>query len=264
MNLVGLLLTLLVGLFIFIGSLVGLNYKNNKKFTDFSISIAFGVIIGLIVLEILPESFEILSNEIGVVRGIIALVLLTLIGIVILKILDLFVPHHEHEAHHNHKHNVEKCHNQHLHHIGIVSSIGVIIHNLIEGMSLYLISSNNFLSGLLMCIGIGLHNIPMGLVISSTLNTSNYTKKKILNISLIVSLSTFIGGLFMFILGSVNHLVEGVLLGLTLGMLIHISIFELFHQIYHMKDKKIAKIGICIGVITLIISVVLGHSFHSH
>lgn len=259
MNLVALLLTLLVGLFILVGSLCGLSYKDNKKFTDFSISIAFGVIVGLIIFEILPESYEILSEEVGVFRGILSIIILALIGIVILKILDLFVPHHEHEAHHHHKHNETKCHNEHLYHIGIVSSVAVIIHNLIEGMSLYLVSSNNILSGLLLCVGVGLHNVPMGLVISSTLSSSNYSKKKILNISLIVSLSTFVGGLIMFILGGVNSLVEGVLLGLTLGMLIYISLFELFHQIYHMKNKNIAILGSFIGFMLLVIGIVLEH-----
>lgn len=259
MNLVALLLTLLVGLFILIGSICGLYFKDNNKFTDFSISVAFGVIITLILLEILPESYEILSEQVGVFRGILSIVILSLIGIIVLKILDLFVPHHEHETHHHHKHNLEKCHNEHLYHIGIVSSVAIVIHNLIEGMSLYLVSSGSIMSGLLLCIGIGLHNIPMGLVISRSLINSNFTKRKTLNISLIVSLSTFLGGIIIFILGSVNELIEGILLGLTLGMLIYISVFELLHQIYHMKDKKVSRIGIGLGTILLVISVVLEH-----
>lgn len=259
MNLVALLLTLLVGLFILIGSICGLYFKDNNKFTDFSISVAFGVIITLILLEILPESYEILSEQVGVFRGILSIVILSLIGIIVLKILDLFVPHHEHESHHHHKHNNEKCHNEHLYHIGIVSSVAIVIHNLIEGMSLYLVSSGNIVSGLLLCIGIGLHNIPMGLVISRSLINSNFSKRKTLNISLVVSLSTFLGGLIIFILGSVNELIEGILLGLTLGMLIYISVFELLHQIYHMKDKKVSRIGIGLGVVLLVISVVLEH-----
>ena len=262
MNLVSLLLTLLVGLFILVGSIIGFNYKNNKKITDFSISIAFGVIISLILFEIFPETYEILSEEIGNFRGVMVVIVLSLIGIVLLKILDLFVPHHGHEAHSNHKHNVNECHNDHLHHIGIISSIAVIFHNLIEGMSLYLVTSSSLTSGLLLCIGIGLHNIPMGLVIASTLISSNYTKNKALKVSLIVSLSTFLGGFFMFILGGVNELLEGILLGLTLGMLIYISVFELAHQIYHMKNKKIAFIGTSIGITLLLISVLLEHLIH--
>ena len=257
MSFVFLLLTLFVGLFILLGSIIGINYKNNKVVTDFSISVAFGVIISLILFEILPETYEILSNEIGVIRGIIAIILLILVGIVSLKILDMFIPHHGHEAHNHHKHSNEECHNEHLHHIGIVSSIAVIFHNIIEGMSLYLVSQASISSGLLLCIGVGLHNIPMGLVIASTLVASKYPKKKILMISLIVSVSTFVGGLFMFILGGVSELTEGLLLGFTLGMLVYISIFELGHQIYHMKNRKLAITGTLIGVVLLIISVVI-------
>lgn len=259
MNLVSLLLTLLVGLFILVGSYIGLTYKNNKKFTEFSISVAFGVIISLILFEILPETFEVLNGEVGIIRAILVIIIVALIGIMILKILDLFVPHHEHDAHHKHQHSSDKCYNEHLSHIGIVSAFGVIAHNLIEGMSLYLVSSTSLISGLLLCVGIGLHNIPMGLVISSTLTNSNCSKNKVLKISLIVSISTFVGGLFMFILGGVSGIAEGILLGLTLGMLIYISVFELLHQIYHMKNKKISTIGIIVGVILLLVSVILGH-----
>ena len=260
MNFVALLLTLLVGLFILLGSFIGLNYKDNKRFTDFSISVAFGVIISLILFELLPETFEVLNGEIGVVRTIFVIIILSLIGITLLKLLDLFVPHHEHEVHHKHQHSSDKCHNDHLYHIGIMSSIGVIAHNIIEGMSLYLVSSTSLISGILLCIGIGLHNIPMGLVISSTLTSSNFSKNKVLKISLIVSIATFIGGILMFMIGGVNELVEGILLGLTLGMLIYISIFELFHQIYHMKNKKITITGIVVGIILLVISILLGHT----
>ena len=259
MNFVALLLTLLVGLFILLGSFIGLNYKNNKRFTDFSISVAFGVIISLILFELLPETFEVLNGEIGVVRTIFVIIILSLIGITLLKLLDLFVPHHEHEVHHKHQHSSDKCHNDHLYHIGIMSSIGMIAHNIIEGMSLYLVSSTSLISGILLCIGIGLHNIPMGLVISSTLTSSNFSKNKVLKISLIVSIATFIGGILMFMIGGVNELVEGILLGLTLGMLIYISIFELFHQIYHMKNKKITITGIVVGIVLLVISILLGH-----
>lgn len=262
MNFVALLLTLVVGLFILLGSFIGLNYKKNKKFTNFSICIAFGVLISLAFIEILPETFEILNGEIGIIRAILAIIILSLIGIVILKILDLFVPHHEHDEHHTHKHTDDKCHNEHLLHIGIISSFGVIVHNIIEGMSLYLVSSTSLISGILLCLGIGLHNIPMGLVISSTLASTNFSKKKILKISLIVSIATFLGGFIMFILGGVNALVEGILLGLTLGMIIYISIFELLHQIYHMKNKKLTIVGIAIGILLLIISVLLGHLVH--
>ena len=79
MSFIAILLTLFVGLFILIGSICGIYTKNNKKLTDFSISIAFGVLIGLSILEILPEAFGILNEQLGVFRGICSLIVLILI-----------------------------------------------------------------------------------------------------------------------------------------------------------------------------------------
>ena len=79
MSVLGLLLTLIVGVFIYGGSLCSIKYTNNKKFIDFSISMAFGVLVVLSILEILPEAYEILNGEIGSVRSIIAIILLILI-----------------------------------------------------------------------------------------------------------------------------------------------------------------------------------------
>ncbi len=259
MEIVSFLLTFLVGIFILLGSICGIYFKNNKKFTDLSISLAFGIIISLIVFEIIPELFGIMSVQVGIVRSILSIIVLSLIGIILLKLLDLFIPNHEHESHSSNKYKNDKKHNAHLYHIGIVSSIAIIVHNIIEGMSLYLVSQESILSGLLLFIGIGLHNIPIGFVISSTLYSLNHSNKKILKISLLVSLSTFVGGFIMFVLGGVNELVEGILLGLTLGMLIYISFVELLHQIYHMKNKKLSIVSIIAGIILPIISVLIEH-----
>ena len=259
MKFISLLLTLFVGIFILAGSICGIKSKSNKKITDFSISMAFGVIVFLIVLSLIPETYEVLNEEVGTVRTILSIIVLSAIGIVLLKILDMFIPHHEHESHHTHNHTNNKCHNEHLHHIGIISAVAIIIHNVIEGMSIYLVSSKDLLSGLLLCLGVGLHNIPMGLVISSTLISASFTKEKTLKISLIVSISTFIGGIIMFLLGGVNNMAEGVLLGLTIGMLIYILAFELYEQISNMKDKKTARLGILIGSCLIILSTLIEH-----
>lgn len=259
MSIVGLLFTLLVGLFIVIGSLLGIYSKNNKKVTDMSVSIAFGVIIGLAVLEILPESYEILCEELGVLRAVLSIIILTLLGIVLLKLLDMFIPCHDHEAHHEHEHKNDDCHNNHLHHIGIVSSVAVIIHNIIEGAGLYLIAKGDIASGLLFCFGVGLHNIPMGLVITTTLISTEIKKSTAILIVSLVSISTFVGGLIMAMLGGVSELTEGLLLGLTLGMLVYISVFELSHQIYHMENKTLARMCILFGLAILISSVLMGH-----
>ena len=63
----------------------------------------------------------------------------------------------------------------------------------------------------------------------------------------------------MFLLGGANSMIEGVLLGLTIGMLVYILIFELYEQIRNIKNKTISRIGIFIGSLLIILSIIIEH-----
>ena len=56
-----LVFTLLVGLFIVLGTVIVFFTNQNKNFVNFSISMAFGVMVALGLFELLPESYEIVS-----------------------------------------------------------------------------------------------------------------------------------------------------------------------------------------------------------
>lgn len=93
----------------------------------------------------------------------------------------------------------------------------------------------------------GLHNIPMGMVIYSTLKKEKFKIKAALLAA--VSLSTLLGGIIMSLLWSaINDFVIGILIGLTLGMIIYIILFELTPHIMHSKNRKLSVVGILIGV----------------
>ena len=237
MNLV---ITLLFGMTVFIGTLIILITKDNKKIAELSISIAFSVLFLLIFLEVVPHTLEHLDYFSMIFYG--------LIGFGLLKLLDLFIPEHEH----SHK-------KDHVFHIGIMASIALVIHNLIEGMVLYSTLQSNLNLGILLGIGIGLHNIPMGMVISSSLEMANYNKIKITLTSFCVSLATFIGALIISLVGGVSDYIIGVMFALTLGMLIYIVFFELYRHLKH-QNKKNNITGFIIGAIIICISLI----FHNH
>ena len=249
MNIIALLLTLGVGLFMIVGATIVFVLKNNEKIVSLSISMAFGVMIALVFSELIPEAFELMENSNRIITILIVLVF-SCLGIIILKGLDLLIPHHEH----NHKDKHGDLEN--LEHIGLVSSIALVIHNIIEGRALYGTSLSSMSLGLMVCIGIGLHNIPMGLVIASTFYNSNKSVSKTLFITTIISLSTFLGGLVMFILNNniINNFILGVLICITLGMIIYIALFELLPKMLCSKDKKTTILGTSLGILILFIS----------
>ena len=126
MNIIGLTATLVLGIFIIFGAFIIHVFKNKDKFLLVSLGMAFGVMMMLIFVELLPEVYEIFTGKWNVLETILIIVALSLVGLFLLKFLDRFIPDHDDEDEEDH-----------LMHIGIVSSIAIIIHNIIEGMAVY-------------------------------------------------------------------------------------------------------------------------------
>lgn len=238
----GIIFTILTGLCFLIGVVAFQNSTKREEFSLFTLSLAFIVMIGLLLFDLLPELIETKN---------LWLLIPTIIGFMILVFLDKLIPHHHHE--HTNKHCDKEDHMLHLNHIGIVTIISISLHNFIEGLSLYTLALNNVVSGALMMLSIALHNIPLGFQIGNSL------KEKKFNLLLIIflCLSSFLGALIIIIFGDLNSLVESILLALTFGMLFYILIFELFSEIKGAFNKKEVLYGIIIGVIILFITYLL-------
>lgn len=242
---IGLITTLLLGIFIIIGALIGLLANKKSKVVEFSLGLAFGVIVTLIITDLLPEIFETLGF-----RYVYIWIIGMVAGFLILKILDHFIPdHHEHKM-------SNKEANENLVHIGVMTSLALILHNIIEGMAVYSSCLSDASFGVALTLGIGFHNIPLGMVISSSFYHSTKNFKKTMFTVLLVSLSTFLGGAVMYLLKltEISSMLLGILLSITLGMLIFIVVDELLPRISDIKNKKISYIGIIVGVTLLILS----------
>ena len=244
-----LFITLIAGLFVLVGTFFAFYTKKNKSMLSFSICIAFSILIILGLFELLPESFELLTLN-STALGIISLIIAISIGYVVLKLLDMFIPHHEH----NHKH--DKDHHKNLHHVGLVGAIALIIHNLIEGAALYNALNINLGSGLMMGLAIAIHNIPLGMFVAASLYKSTKNKGKVLVISLLIALSMFLGGILSHLI-PMGEFLEGILLAITFGMIMYIALFELFPHIKEMKKKRLRMTGLVFGIIIMVVSMMI-------
>lgn len=247
MNIIGLIATLVLGIFIIFGAFIIHVFKNKDKFLLVSLGMAFGVMMMLIFIELLPEVYEIFTSKWSILEAILIIVSLSLVGLFLLKFLDRFIPDHDDEDEENH-----------LIHIGIVSSIAIIIHNIIEGMAVYNTITTSLSLGIILSIGVGLHNIPLGMIISSTFYKSIKNMKKSNILIIVISLSTFIGGLIMALFNFTNELAIGILLSITIGMLIYINIIEILPKLLKSEDKKTVLISTIVGIIVLFISHLIG------
>ena len=252
---IGLLTTFILGLFILIGALISMFFEKHEKIINFSVGLAFGVIVGLIVTDLIPELIESLGF-----RYLYIFIIFSGLGFYILKWFDGLIPaHHEHYGHHHHSLN-SKEKSENLEHIGFMTTIALVLHNIIEGMAVYSSSFANPQLALTLALGVGFHNIPLGMVICSSFYHSSNNKKKTWVSIICVSVSTFIGGIIMYLfnLNNISEVFLGTLLSITLGMLVFIVVDELFPRIKDTKDKKTTLYGILLGVVILIISMFFG------
>lgn len=248
-KLYGIILTLIAGIFFLIGGLISLKVKNKDKLNAFSVSLAFVIMINLIAFDLLPEILELLEGTKTITK--VGLILLfTILGIVILKTLDLFIPDHHHDHHDNEK-NIEE-HNSHVRHIGTLTVISLVLHNIIEGFAIFGMALNDFKIGLLICISVALHNIPLGTHIFSSLSLKN--NKLLISI---LTLSSLFGGIIFLIVGSISNTILALITCITLGMIIYIALLELLPEIMNNYKRVETKIGLLIGLIILIISILI-------
>ncbi len=222
-----LLITLLTGLFILLGCLVIRFVKDPVRVEQISVALAFGAMIAIAALDMIPEIIEAYSG-----RSFWIPVLFTALGLGILKLLDLFIPEHGHGGEHTH----EAGHDHGgMAHIGAMSALAVVLHNVIEGMTVYNVAMSSTRSGLMLALGVGLHNIPMGMLIYSLLKEERPAVRY--GALAAVTLSTLLGGVIMSLLRTeLSEAVTAALLCIALGMLIYIVFFELLEHL--LKSKK--------------------------
>ena len=247
-NTLALFITFLLGFFIIIGVIIAFFLKKQKKVLDFIFAFALSILTMLILVDLLGHTIEHLG-----IKHIYLFILFTCLGLLIFKIIDDFVPEHEDAK------MTKKEEKKNIVHIGVLATIALIIHNFVEGMAIYLTSANDINLGIMMALGVGLHNIPLGIIITTTLNSDKNTGKYLFCI-ISLFISSFLGGLLLFLLNinAVSDIVIGSLLALTIGMLLYIIIFELYPKVKKTTNKKITIIGLVTGVIIALIGMFIG------
>lgn len=237
-----LLITFVVGLFFFVGALISLFIKNKKNLISFSLGISFIVMILLVIMDILPECLELFTSYkfLGIGGGI-------LLGIGVLMLLDKLVPHHHDHSKHEYEH-------EHLTHLGVMTSIAIIIHNIVEGIGIGAIVETSLTTGIIYALGVSLHNIPFGIKITAMLSEN---KKKMWIYITLLTLSTFVGGLLVFgFKDLLSDFLLGSLLSITIGMIIYIVFFELFTELKE-SFNKYSVLGILTGIIIMLLGLVI-------
>lgn len=244
----GLLITFVLGIFVLLGAAIAGFAKNEHRVSELSVAVALGAIVMLLVLDLLPETFEGIEH-IGWLGTVIAIV----VGFGALALLDRFLPDSSLAQHGGHGHG--QPHGSALH-VSVAVVIALTVHNIIEGMSVYGVATRSITAAFLLAFGIGIHNMPMGMIIYSGVRDQSLGRRIV--ILAIAALSTFLGGLVMFMLGTTvdDHIVH-FMIALTVGLLLYIVVCELVPHAIRTDNAKLTIVGLLVGAGVVLLGVSL-------
>ena len=235
--------TFLAGASVLLGALIVRLPDRQNRIAHLSMAVALGALLSLLIFDILPELSEAAEE-----KGWLIPLALAAVGIVLLRLLDSFVPEHQ-----DHEHNHDTGNALH---IGLMSSFALILHNIVEGMTVYSLAYTDLRQGLILAGGVALHNIPVGLLICSTLKNESVLRQ--VKIFGIVTLSTLLGGIIMLLVsGQMSGAVIGALVSVATGMILYLVFWELLPHVLRTKSYLLNIVGTAVGFILVFISTLI-------
>lgn len=208
------IITIMSGLSTMLGCfLLTINVEKNK-IVFISLFLSSIVMLYISIFDLIPASFGYINKIYEFVPSMMILAVYLLFG-------GMFV------------HMISKKRNKDnkLYKLGILSFLVLVIHNIPEGMITFISSTKNIDLGISLAISIALHNIPEGISIAIPIYYGSYDKKKAILYTLIAALSEPFGAFISFLfIDMVNDFLFAILLSVTAGIMIYLSIFELLKE----------------------------------
>ncbi len=138
---------------------------------------------------------------------------------------------------------------------GIVVSIGLAIHNFPEGLAIGSGFGASIKLGLSLAIAICLHDVPEGISMAVPMKNGGMAKSKVLFYVIMSGVTTGIGALFGSVLGSISLSVISICLSFAAGAMLYIVSGELIpesNRLYHGRMTALGNIvGFLIGMLAM-------------
>lgn len=254
------LLTLLAGLSTGVGSAIAFfGKRTNKTFLSVALGFSAGVMIYVSFVEILRKAQDKLTVDFGAVVGSWITVAAFLGGMMLIAMVDRLVPSPEnpHEAHALEE--MKEVGDAGLSRMGKFAAIAIAIHNFPEGLATFVSALSDPRLGLSIAIAVALHNIPEGISVSVPVYFATGSKKKAFWLSFLSGLSEPLGAVvgYGIMKSFFSPLVFGVLFAGVAGIMVFISIDELFPMAKVYGRGHAAVYGLMGGMGVMAVSLLL-------
>lgn len=265
--LIALLMTLIAGLSTGIGSLIAFFAKEtNTRFLSISLGFSAGVMIYVSMIEIYSEATEVLTGALGLRKGSWITALAFFGGIIIIGIIDRFVPEPEAPEMIEGEQPLDidqlEPGDQRLSDLkrtGMFTALAIAIHNFPEGIATFISALKDPKLAIPIVVAIAIHNIPEGIAVSVPIYYSTGSRKKAFWYSFLSGLAEPLGALvaYLVLMPFLNDVVFGVIFAGVAGIMVFISLNELLPSAFEYDASNLPIYGCFVGMAIMALSLLL-------
>lgn len=259
------LIALLAGLATSIGGWLGTHKRLHRR-PLFAASLAFaaGAMLFVSFVEIVPLGVSGLSEVMSTKNAQLLTYGLFLLGIVIVGLIDRFLPHSlnpsEIEGKEASLPDTDTRANKRLLRSGLLVALVLALHNFPEGMSTFFAAYEDASLGITLAVAIAIHNIPEGIAVAAPIYRATGSRWKAFWWATASGLAEPLGALVgaWLVLSIVPAAYTGVVFGLIAGMMVFVAIDELLPAARrYQTDKHQVVYGLLAGMAIVGLSLVL-------
>ena len=242
-------------------ALIGRRGSHEDRLLALGMGLAGGVLIYLALQGLLPEACEELISLYGERGHLIALGSFAG-GMVVMALLDRLLPGSSHHTHHGGMRTIDAVEeNRSLLISGLVAAVAISIHNIPEGMMLYLTATESPLEGIPVMLAVGMHNIPIGLSIAIPIYYAGYGRMRALLVCFLSGVMELIGAVLGAFLSAPmeSPLFLGLMLAMIAGIMVYVSFDELIPASYSYGRRHASLFEILIGLLFMGLTMALIH-----
>ena len=186
-----------------------------------ALGFAAGVMAGVSLWDLVPEAIALLGGAWGPKKGFWVLLAAFLAGVALTLTIDRLVPDRPGHAGGRREHS--------LFHLGLVSMLAILLHNLPEGMATFMAGYQDAGLGLSVALAIALHNIPEGVTVAMPIYQATGSRARAFGCALLSGLSEPVGALLAWlVLGPfLSPALLGGVFALVCGVMLFIAVQEL-------------------------------------
>ena len=243
--LIALLLTMGAGLATTIGSLIGLAVREPGPRF---MGFTLGFSAGVMILVSFVELLQESIITIGFPWAHIGFFL----GMILFFLIDYLIPH-EYIGQHDYS---EKRSQTRLMRTGLLVALGIGVHNFPEGMATFVGTLEDVNIGIAIAVAVGIHNIPEGLAVSAPIYAATGSRRKAFFWSFFSGVSEPVGAgvAALILLPFLTPDVLGWVLAAVAGIMVAISMDELIPVAKSYESEHTPILGIILGMLIMALS----------